>query len=84
VNALPDEHDLANRVVAATASHRVERRRPGRMASVSLALIPLLGGQAGPELSTIASCYGAAGGLILLSVYCSGQTFLLGAEFTRV
>ena len=36
--------------------------------------------------STIASSYGAAGGLIiaLLWVYCSAQIFLLGAEFTKV
>ncbi len=36
--------------------------------------------------STIASGYGAAGGLILLAlwVYYSAQTFLLGAEFTKV
>ena len=36
--------------------------------------------------STIASSYGAAGGLIiaLLWVYYSAQIFLLGAEFTRV
>jgi membrane protein len=36
--------------------------------------------------SAIASSYGAAGGLIimLLWVYYSAQTFLLGAEFTKV
>jgi membrane protein len=36
--------------------------------------------------STIASSYGAAGGLIiaLLWVYYSAQIFLLGAEFTKV
>ena len=36
--------------------------------------------------SAIASGYGAAGGLILLAlwVYYSAQTFLLGAEFTKV
>jgi membrane protein len=36
--------------------------------------------------SAIASSYGAAGGLIvlLLWVYYSVQTFLLGAEFTKV
>jgi membrane protein len=36
--------------------------------------------------STIASSYGAAGGLIvaLLWIYYSAQTFLLGAEFTKV
>lgn len=36
--------------------------------------------------STIGSSYGAAGGLILLAlwVYYSAQTFLLGAEFTKV
>jgi membrane protein len=36
--------------------------------------------------STVASSYGAAGGLIiaLLWVYYSAQTFLLGAEFTKV
>lgn len=45
----PDEHELANPEVAVQARRRVERRRPGRMASVSPELIPLLRGQSEPE-----------------------------------
>ena len=49
MNALLDEPEIGDRGIAAPAEPRVERRRPGRMASVSPELIPLLRGHAEPE-----------------------------------
>lgn len=48
VSASYDEHELAG---LAMAQPQVERRRPGRIASVSPELIPLLRGQAESEPS---------------------------------
>lgn len=78
----------SGRVQAILPDRQLEWRDVGFGSLVTAALFTigksLIGWYLGS--SAIASSYGAAGGLIilLLWVYYSVQTFLLGAEFTKV